>query len=178
MSLYEVGFHRTTTQSIEQRAGVTRGALLHHFGAKSILLAEAVRYLVGEWEVQLEQALAADPPLEPQALMAQFVFRRLDDPLFCAYLEIWVAARTDAELLAVLRPLHKELGARLKSLAAEVFGRPGDEEFLGRLEIVSAFAHGAALAEILDPPGDEPSLEERWVRARSTASGGWPGNLS
>jgi AcrR family transcriptional regulator len=178
-SLYEFGYHRTTTQRIEQRAGVTRGALLHHFGAKSVLLAETVRYLVAKWEAQLEQAREANPPLKPRHLLNEFVFRRLDDPLFCAYLEIWIAARTDIELLAVLRPLHRELGERLKSLAAQVFGRTGDDsEFVSSLEVAAAFAHGAALAEILEPPSkEEPSLEDRWLQTGSLASIGWPDDL-
>ena len=41
-SIDEVGFHRTTGSEIARRAGVTWGAVQHHFGGKDGMLAAVV----------------------------------------------------------------------------------------------------------------------------------------
>src|SRR5450759_123975 len=42
--LVEEGYANTTTRRIAERAGVTPGALQHHFASKAELLSEAVRH--------------------------------------------------------------------------------------------------------------------------------------
>src|SRR4051795_6622477 len=44
-SLVEVGYANTTTTGIAERAGVSRGAQMHHFPAKADLVAHAVEHL-------------------------------------------------------------------------------------------------------------------------------------
>lgn len=43
--LVEHGFAGTTTQRVQERAGVSRGALLHHFASKADLLAAATHHV-------------------------------------------------------------------------------------------------------------------------------------
>lgn len=43
--LIEFGYANTTTARVAERAGVSRGAQVHHFTTKTALLAEAIRHL-------------------------------------------------------------------------------------------------------------------------------------
>ena len=56
--LVELGFAKTSTQEIARRAGVSRGAQLHHFPTKESLVTAAVGHLV---EKRLAEILEADP---------------------------------------------------------------------------------------------------------------------
>src|SRR5437764_3220914 len=44
-SLVEVGYANTTTTGIAERAGVSRGAQMHHFPTKADLVASAIEHL-------------------------------------------------------------------------------------------------------------------------------------
>src|SRR5215468_10776770 len=60
-SLIEVGFARTTTLEVQRRADVSRGALLHHFPSKAMLLVAAVDHLA-EMRAQEMKAFASQLP--------------------------------------------------------------------------------------------------------------------
>lgn len=53
-ALAEVGYSRTTTVEITRRAGVTSGALQHHFGSKEDLILAVLDYQFGEVRARLE----------------------------------------------------------------------------------------------------------------------------
>lgn len=121
--LVEYGYSNVTTSQIAQRAGVTRGAQAHHFATKAELVTEAVRHLT--------ERLAAEY-LAGLNTRRRSVERILDDifervwqihtgPLFAAAMEVWIAARTDADLQAHLVKLeadvlHTITAAGVKSL--------------------------------------------------------------
>src|SRR5690606_17333366 len=42
---YELGYFNTTTEHIARKAGVSRGAMLHHFATRAELIAAAVEHL-------------------------------------------------------------------------------------------------------------------------------------
>lgn len=102
--LVERGYADTSTNDIVRRAGVSRGALLHHFSSKAELLGAAVEHVVNRCEMEFREAFAALPveerTLERAVDQLWEIFR---GPSFDAALELLVAARTDAELRAVLQ---------------------------------------------------------------------------
>lgn len=123
-SLVELGYARTTTQEVQRRAGVSRGALTHQFTSKADLMLAAVDHLYEEFSASVRQA-AADLPVESAArvrLGVELVWHRFHGPLFVAAMELWTAARTDPELRAALLPHERRLGVQLRSLTFEVFG--------------------------------------------------------
>jgi AcrR family transcriptional regulator len=72
-AIAEVGFHRTTAVEITRRAGVTWGAVQHHFGDKDGILVAVLEDSFGRFAARLE-----DVPVERLALdrrVALFVGR-------------------------------------------------------------------------------------------------------
>ena len=72
-SIAEVGFHRTTAVEITRRAGVTWGAVQHHFGDKDGILVAVLEDSFGRFAARLE-----DVPVERLSLerrVALFVER-------------------------------------------------------------------------------------------------------
>jgi AcrR family transcriptional regulator len=122
--LVELGYARTTTHEVQRRAGVSRGALTHHFTTRAALVLAAVEHLYEEFSEDVRTAaggLPDDPALRVR-LGVELVWERFDGPLFVAAMELWNAARTDPELRAALLPQERRLGQQLRELSVAVFG--------------------------------------------------------
>lgn len=152
--LIEHGYAGTTTQRIQQRAGVSRGALLHHFRSKGDLLAAAIGHIA---EVQLEQIRATAPATREQRVAA--VRAAMSGPFFQAGLELWLAARTDPDLRAALLPSQREIGRAVREVLAPDF--PTRTE----LESLLMLLRGLALTSILR---DDPALADAIVTPHLT----------
>jgi AcrR family transcriptional regulator len=121
--LIERGYAGTTTHEVQQRAGVSRGALTHHFASKSELLLAAMDSLYVDFSADLRSA-ATDLPTGRARIRpaVRLLWDRFNGPLFFAAMELWTAARTDPELRAALLPHERRLGRQLRALTVEVFG--------------------------------------------------------
>ena len=97
--LAERGFAGTSTTLVSARAGVSRGAQLHHFPTKNDLVLAAVEH-VGQ--VRRDELIAAASSIPRGRKRIQAVLEMLGDqftsPVFMAAVELWVAARTDESL--------------------------------------------------------------------------------
>lgn len=132
--LIDLGYSATTTTVIAERAGVSRGAQLHHYPTKAELVAAAVEHLArkigAEFASELEHLRSSDNQL---MLAIDVLWARYDSPLFNAWLELAVAARTDAELRASLLPVEHRLRAGLQRMAADLLAGEADGERYGDL---------------------------------------------
>jgi AcrR family transcriptional regulator len=120
--LVELGWSGTSTTVVSQRAGVSRGAQLHHFPSKQALVIAAVEHLTERRRDEMAATVADLPPegrtrAVLDALAAQFV-----SPVFFAALELWVAARTDPELRAAVGPLERRVGRETHTYAVDLLG--------------------------------------------------------
>jgi AcrR family transcriptional regulator len=99
-SLVESGYARTTAVEVCRRAGVTRGALHHHFADLTDLLAAAM-------SDTYERFFLAPARTRPFASLEAWIddaWTRLRQPEFKAVIEVWLAARNEPELGRGLRP--------------------------------------------------------------------------
>src|SRR3954452_10322451 len=107
--LTEQGYAATTTVEVAKRAGVSRGAQLHHFPTKAELLAAAVEHLYARRRAEYRAAVAAMPDgVDRIDSSVDLLWSMFSGPTFPAWLELQVATRTDDEL----RPLVTELNRR------------------------------------------------------------------
>ncbi|MGP3706192.1 TetR/AcrR family transcriptional regulator [Gordonia paraffinivorans] len=142
-ALVEVGYAGTTTQEVNRRAGVSRGALLHHFPTRESLVVAAVDHLV---ERRLAEVLSR-PRTGDEGL--EVLIEAFSGPLFDAALELWVAARTDVNLRTAMIPLEKKVSDALAVGGAELFG---DRYTPEELELSIELARGLAVSRILRSP--------------------------
>jgi AcrR family transcriptional regulator len=149
--LLEYGWSGTTTTVVAERAGVSRGAQLHHYPTRNELVVAAVQHVGQARHAELEAA-ASTLPAGPRR--TETVLTMLADlytgPLFQAALELWVAARTDPALHAVTAPLEVEVGRQTHRAAVRMLN--ADEQQPGVRETVQAtldFLRGLGLAAIL-----------------------------
>jgi AcrR family transcriptional regulator len=98
-SLVERGWAATTAVEVCARAGVTRGALVHHFGGLPGLLAAALQ------SVYDEHALTPPTPGATVVDLIDAAWRVLSGPHTKAMLEAWLAMANDPELAADVGPV-------------------------------------------------------------------------
>ena len=164
--LVERGFAHTSTTLVSERAGVSRGAQLHHFPAKNDLVVAAVEHLT---EVRGAELAAAAARLPSGKRRTRAVLQMLADhftgPVFTAALELWVAARTDEALLAEVAPLEQKVGRDTHRLTVELLG--ADETRPGVRELVQAtldLVRGLGLANTISDDAPRRSrILDRWA---------------
>src|SRR5271165_7620395 len=104
------GYAGTTTSLVAERAGVSRGAHLHHFQTRQALVAAAMEHLA---ERRGEHLLAAAEKLPPgRERLAQgldLLWSGYASPLYQAALDLWTHARTDPELRERLTSVERDL---------------------------------------------------------------------
>ena len=164
--LVERGFAGTSTTLVSERAGVSRGAQLHHFPTKNALVVAAVEHLT---EVRRAELAAAARALPTGRRRTRAVLQMLADhftaPVFTAALELWVAARTDEALLSAVAPLEQRVGRETHRLTVELLG--ADESRPGVRELVQAtldLVRGLGLANtITDDARRRRRLLDQWA---------------
>jgi AcrR family transcriptional regulator len=161
--LVEYGWAGTTTTVVAERAGVSRGAQLHHYPTRGELVVAAVQHL---GRARFDELLAAAEALPLGPRRTETVLSMLADlytgPLFKAALELWVAARTDRQLHDVAAPLEGEIGRETHRVAVRLLN--ADESAPGVREAVQAtmdFLRGLGLADVLS---DDRRRRARLIR--------------
>ena len=165
--LVERGWAGTTTTLVAERAGVSRGAQLHHYPTKSALVLAAVQHLAERRTAELQAEAAALPPGGDRvAGTVRLLSALFTGPLFAAALEVWVAARTDAELRAALVPVEARFGREAHRLTVGLLG--ADESRPGVREAVQAtldLMRGLGVASLLtDDSARRARVLTEWSR--------------
>jgi AcrR family transcriptional regulator len=150
--LVELGWAGTTTTVVSRRAGVSRGAQLHHFPSKQALVVAAVEHLTDRRRDEMSGSVASLPAQRRirgvlEILAAQFV-----SPVFFAALELWVAARTDAELRESVAPLERRIGRETHAYAVgllDIDETQGDNRHLvqATLDLLRGLGLAASLSD-------------------------------
>ncbi|MHB8381776.1 MAG: TetR/AcrR family transcriptional regulator [Candidatus Binataceae bacterium] len=134
--LIDRGYAGTTTLEIASRAGLSRGSQLYHFPKKDALLTSAVEYLIELRIAEFQETVANLPEGADlwTAAIAKF-WEAWNGPLFFAWLELAVAARTDPALRKSVSALNRRTNDYLHRALQRIF-RPAPE-FLERFELIS-----------------------------------------
>ncbi|TQM29890.1 TetR/AcrR family transcriptional regulator [Nocardia bhagyanarayanae] len=168
-SLVEVGYAGTTTLEVQNRAGVPRGTLQHHFPTKPDLLAGAVEHLAARRLEQLRTEFAAIPEDVDRLVTAvELTMRMFSGESFLAALEIWVGARTDAELRAAFLPLEQRLFELMHTSIRDIFRAefPDDPRVPTITEFTIEIMTGLAMRALLTGNVERNRiLQQRWGNA-------------
>ena len=133
--LVELGYARTTTAVIADKAGLSRGAMLHHFPSKMDIVRAAVDYLHAKRLRAIRKSMAKEPiDGDHVKLGVQSYWTHVKHPWFVAFFELAVAARTDKELAAILFPAQEAFEREFYNTSLDLFPewkRKGEKFMLG-----------------------------------------------
>lgn len=154
------GLAGTSTIAVAQRAGMSQGALFKHFPSKPDLLAAAVEYLLAVFvagfgrEIKKSQKKKGADPVHASCVVLWKIFRL---PEMRAVFEVYVAARTDAELARRLAPVLEEHRKNILLQAQLLFPevKAPRKDFEAAVDAVVYAMQGAALGLFAPDPDAE-----------------------
>ncbi len=171
VSLDRYGYSDTSINRIQEIAGVSRGALTHHFATKQDLVAEtAMRLLDRAMEASRKRrmpAMPSDGSADPvETYLVRTWKKVVNTPQGRALVEILVAMRTDPELQALLADRLAAWDAEISRAIAEVFAPvSGDEADLATVwTICRTFLRGLFIqSRFTADPDALPAIMKRFA---------------
>jgi AcrR family transcriptional regulator len=165
-SLVEDGYANITTRRIAERAGVSQGTQQHYFATKADFVVEAMRYATAQ--IAQDAGERIDPadlqdPDRHEALLDE-LWRVHQSLAFKAALELWIAARTDAELRRQMRAFELEVTKTMRATAKRLL--PDDEHRATSIELMDLAMAAVRGFAILEPVVPAAALGRRWAVAR------------
>jgi AcrR family transcriptional regulator len=128
-NLAEFGYARTSTTDICRRAGVSRGAMLHHFPSKAVLVAAACEYVFQLSVEEFRTAMGAVPDDDDRLDAAIDVLWTLyQGDTIAAWVELIVAGRTDPDLQPHVALAAGHLNQTIQATWNELFVLPADTD--------------------------------------------------
>jgi len=168
------GYANTTTPRVASEAGLSRGAMLHHFENGQALIKAAIVELHDKRLRAFRRA--ADLGDHDVGTLVRTYWRQLQKPGFIAFHELALAARTHPELARILQPLQTEFGARFNEQAYQLFPewQGQREQFDLAMTLSQTMLEGLAVGLLtgsVAEPTVEPMLDllEKQIRAMNPA---------
>jgi AcrR family transcriptional regulator len=158
------GFQASTVGLIAAEAGISRGAVQHHFRTREDLILAALEHMFAERVALLDAMPERDGPDRIHAVVADLV-EAIGGELFRAALQVWTAAAADPDLRDAVLPLERHFARGVHARAVRLLGADdSDPETRALIQATLDMARGLALADVLT---DDSRRRERVVRAWS-----------
>jgi AcrR family transcriptional regulator len=163
--LVTYGYAGTTTPRVAERAGVTRGAQIHHFRSKEDLVVAAIEHLAQQRvQAAMREFGRVEASSDPVSTVLDFLWEAHQGPMFVATVELWVAARTDSVLAAHVERVEPLVNSTLISAIAQLVPDHAMRKDLRNFVYTAMDAlRGILLASFVDR--DNARARRRWDRA-------------
>jgi AcrR family transcriptional regulator len=148
--LIKHGYSGTTTLTLSEISGVSRGGQQFHFPTREMLVVTAVEHLTARViELIRTGALKISRNEDPVSAIVNLLWNGFSGRWFIAAYELWIAARTDDALRAVFVPAEQRTGRAilkicLDFLPSEITER---DDFYLNLQSMINMMHGLALTQ-------------------------------
>jgi len=163
--LAEYGYAETSINRVVERAGVSKGALQHHFPSKEDLITATADRL-------LQRSLDQRPPQTPagESSVADELFavwtNLVNTKQYRALLEILTAARTDRQLHKRISPTLRQWNASIDRRMVEIYESPErDDEDVQILMVMNrSLMRGLVIQDrYVDDPSYNLRVVKRWI---------------
>jgi len=161
-SLMDSGYARTTAVEVCARAGVTRGALFHHFSGLSALFAATLEEVCADIGKRSRAAAERSDPRDAVAAYIETAWAGFGHPDFKIVIEVWFASRNDPslrkELAPVIERFRRAATPQLNEALAARVGRSAQDIAFYRLVLEAMI--GMALGRAVNPGSKAMGHEE------------------
>ena len=136
------GYNGTTTDEIARQAGVSRGAMLHHFPSRALLVQATVAYL-NQQRIEMFAIAEADAQRGAEFTRIEegidIYWNQLNTPVFTVFHELVVASRTDADLATAVRPALLEFQTAWYAAVKDLFPDLARSEAFARANFLTRY---------------------------------------
>lgn len=166
--LVDMGYGETTLARVADKAGVSSGALLHHFPSKEHLMTATAQHLLARTLNRPRRRLladAGDAEIIAADLRTNWSYY-INTPQYRALLEILIASRTDTKLRSriteTLHEYHRQAAERIATIYESAGGDPEDAELLPVMSNI--FFRGLLIQDqYSSDPEKQQRMAERWI---------------
>lgn len=151
----ELGYTNVTTARVASSAGVSRGAMLHHFPSKTELIQAAVEYLhdklLEDYTERVTSIPAALKGKKRRRAGLDAYWDHLTGDLFVVYHELCVASRTDPELKSILENSQQLFEKHVRESNTNLFEEWKDrgDRFLLAMDVTKFMMEGMAAGQLM-----------------------------
>lgn len=151
----ELGYTNVTTAKVASSAGVSRGAMLHHFPSKTELIQAAVEYLHDKLLEDYTQRVSGISPAlkgkKRRRAGLDAYWDHLTGDLFVVYHELCVASRTDPELNSILENSQQLFEKHVRESNTNLFEEWKDrgDRFLLAMDVTKCMMEGMAAGQLV-----------------------------
>lgn len=158
--LFQFGYSNTSTTKIIERAGTSRGAMLHHFPTRLDLITATYQAIHEDVKAEVRKIVASDQHWSDQL---DVIFRAFfQGKQWEAFLEITLAARTDADLWKRVVPVVSQYYAEVDNVWHQNFATNAvDAEVESLLNLSLCVLRGMAVQSLVR---DDPAYYEGMLR--------------
>lgn len=152
-TIADLGYSATTTSETAKRAGVSRGAQLHHYSTKQDLLLSVIDYIHADVErdiKEISRRINGGPDEDVRLFICELWNRIFTEENFSPNIELITAARTNPELGARLKKRWERLADTYAKVWAEALARSGytSPEASALLPLTLNFLRGLAIQRV------------------------------
>jgi AcrR family transcriptional regulator len=144
-AVFDDGYAGATMARIAERAGVTRGAIQHHFGDRRVdIIARVTEHILSERQDAYDAFYGESPAgeaIDSRAAM-KAAYR---DPATWFLIEVWIASKSDAELRERVNALLRDVNDRRDVAIAERMTRMDPAQFRVLKYFFRSLTRGIAL---------------------------------
>jgi len=165
---YELGYANTTTENVSSKAGVSRGAMLHHFPSRFDLIRATVEHLnLLRIEMFAREEAAVNRGAEHTRIEEGIdsYWQQLNTPTFIVFHELKIAARTDRELASVITPAMQNFEGAWYEAVKDLFPDLALSESFQRANYLTMYMlEGMAVARFASPTRVPEKLMLNWLK--------------
>jgi len=155
--LVEKGFEGTSVAGVSERAGVSKGAQLHHYPTRAALVSAAVEHLMAMRRIEFEAAMSGLPEGADRLDVAlRELWTIYSGPTLGAWMELVVASRTDPALREAVCGVNRRFALDAETALKRVFGVEDSPLVPAAARMVMALFDGLATTHFIDD--DETQL--------------------
>jgi AcrR family transcriptional regulator len=161
------GWEASTVGFIATEAGLSRGAVQHHFPTREALIIAALEHMFADRAALLD-ALPDPSGTDPDRIhtVVAGLVEAIGGELFRAALQVWTVAAADPDLRSAVVPLERHFAREVHRRAVRLLRIDDtDPHMRGLIQATLDLARGLALADILT---DDSRRRAHVVRTWST----------
>jgi AcrR family transcriptional regulator len=151
----ELGYSDVTTARVASTAGVSRGAMLHHFPSKTELIQAAVEYLhdklLEDYTRRVDNIPSALKGKKRRRAGIEAYWEHLSGDLSVVHHELCVAGRTDLELKAILENSQVLFEQHVRESNTRLFKEWNDrgDRYLLAMDVTKFMMEGMAAGQLM-----------------------------
>ncbi len=161
--LDESGYANLTISKVAQSAGLTNGAMQHHFVSRGELLVAVLNALYPALDIPIERIASQNRPIRQRVSMIVDLFWQIySRPEYLVIWDVAFGTRSDPTLRAKLQTYQREIAARLPKSLAKVFADVGlsPEDADRTFALVISYLRGLALQTVFGVDRRHANLDQ------------------